>query len=161
MSSDRYWKAAVTNVEGELKKKGLRLPSNCVTPLKNGYRPEMDVKPELKSDGLQYYQELIGILRWYVEIGRLDILLEVSLMSAHLALARKVHLEQVIHIFGYIKSHSKFRIMFDLDEPNIDKKGSNYTIGLTFIRMQRNQFLLTFQKPGEFQCPHQYLYILI
>ena len=48
---------------------------------------------ELKADGLQYYQELIGVLRWAVEIGRLDILLEVSLMSAHLALPRQGHLE--------------------------------------------------------------------
>ena len=122
MSSDNYCKAAVTNVEEALKTKGLRLPSKCVTPLTNGYRPEMDVTPELKADGLQYYQELIGILRWAVEIGILDILLEVSLMSAHLALPRQGHLEQVIHIFGYIKSHSKFRIMFDSGEPNIDNK---------------------------------------
>ena len=67
----------------------------------------MDVTPELKADGLQYYQELIRVLRWAVEIGRVDILLEVYMMSAHLALHRQGHLKQVIHILGYIKSHKK------------------------------------------------------
>ena len=59
----------------------------------------MDVTLEHKADVLQYYQELIRVLRWAEEISRLDILLEVSLMLAHLALPRKGHLEQVIHIF--------------------------------------------------------------
>ena len=35
MSSDSYCKAAVPKVEEALKKKGLRLPSKCVTPLTN------------------------------------------------------------------------------------------------------------------------------
>jgi len=119
MSSDQYCAAAVANVTESLNKKGLRLPSKCVTPLANGYRPEVDVTPELKADGLQYYQELIGVLRWAIEIGRLDILLEVSLMSAHLALPRQGHLEQLYHVFGYLKCHKKFRLMFDCDHPQI------------------------------------------
>ena len=119
MSSDKYCAAAVANVTEVLGKKGLRLPSKCATPLVHGYRPEIDVTPELKADGLQYYQELVGVLRWAVEIGRVDILLEVSMMSAHLALPREGHLEQVIHMFGYLKSHKKFRLMFDSDHPQI------------------------------------------
>ena len=62
MSSDPYCQAAVKNVETTLAKKSLRLPSKCLTPSSNGYRPEMDVTQELKADGVQYYQELIGIL---------------------------------------------------------------------------------------------------
>ena len=119
MSSDKYCAAAVTNVTEVLNKKGLRLPSKCFTPLSNGYRPEVDVTAELKADGIQYYQEIVGMLRWAVEIGRVDILLEVSMMSAHLALPREGHLEQVIHIFGYLKVHKKLRIMFDSDYPQI------------------------------------------
>ena len=92
MSSDKYCAAAVASVADVLKKKGLGLPSKCVTPLSNGYRPEIDVTPELKADGVQYYQELVGMLRWAVEVGRVYILLEVSLMSSHLALPRQGHL---------------------------------------------------------------------
>ena len=58
---------------------------------------------DLKADVLQTYQELIGVLIWSVEISRIVILLETSLMSVHLALPRIGHLEQVIHIFGYLK----------------------------------------------------------
>ena len=120
MSPDRYCAAAVENVSEFLGKKGLRLPSKCYTPLQNGYQPELDVTPELKADGIQYYQELVGVLRWAVEIGRVDILLEVAIMSSHLALPRQGHLEQVIHIFGYLKRHPKLRLMFDSDHPKVN-----------------------------------------
>ena len=81
----------------------------------------MDDSCELKADGLQYYQELVGVLRWMVELGRVDILLETSLMSAHLALPRLGHLEQLIHIFGYLKAHPKRNLSFDAVYPNIDE----------------------------------------
>ena len=119
MSSDKYCAAAVENVSNVLEKKGVRLPSKCSTPFSSGYRPEQDTSPELKADGMTYFQELIGVLRWAVELGRVDILLEVSLLSSHLALPREGHLEQIMHIFGYLKSHKKMRIMFDPDHPRI------------------------------------------
>ena len=88
MSSDKYCTAMVKNIEDSLKKKGLRLPTKCDIPIRNGYNTEMDCNGELKADGLQWYQDMIGSLRWEVELGRVDILLEVALMSKHLALMR-------------------------------------------------------------------------
>ena len=41
------------------------------------------------------------------------------MMSSHLALPRQGHLEQVVHIFGYLKLHKKLRLMFDTDYPVI------------------------------------------
>ena len=76
MSSKKYCRAAVKNVEERLAKDGKRLPMRCGTPMKHGYKPELDVSPELKADGLQYYQEFIGVLRWAIELGRVDLLLE-------------------------------------------------------------------------------------
>ena len=122
MSSDKYCAALVKNVEQTLKKKGLRLPSKCPGPLAHGYKPELDCSGELKADGLQWYQELIGCLRWAVELGRVDILLETSLLSKHLALPREGHLEQVLHMIGYIKARPKFRIMFDSSKPRTNEK---------------------------------------
>ena len=121
MSSDKYCQSLLTNIEEVLSKKGLRLPSKCITPLQGGYKPELDSTCELKADGLQWYQELIGSLRWAVEIGRVDILLETSLMSTYLAMPREGHLEQVLHIFGYLKSHKKMRILFDPAYPQINE----------------------------------------
>jgi N-acyl-L-homoserine lactone synthetase len=50
------------------------------------------------------YQLLIGILRWAVELGHVDIITEVSmLLSSHLALPREGHLGAVFYIFAYTK----------------------------------------------------------
>jgi len=73
----------------------------------------MDCSCELKAEGIRRYKEIIGQLRWAIELGHVDILLETSLLSAHLALPREGHLEQVLHIFGYLKSHKQMRILFD------------------------------------------------
>ena len=68
MSSAKYIKVAVQNVEETLAKYKKRFPERCVAPLQLGYRPETDDSAESKADGLQYYQELIGVLRWIVEL---------------------------------------------------------------------------------------------
>ena len=67
MSSDKYCQALVKNVEADLEKKGIRLPSKCYTPMSSGYRPEMDCSCELKAEGIRRYQEIIGQLRWAIE----------------------------------------------------------------------------------------------
>ena len=121
MSSDAYCQAAVKNVECTLERENKSLPTKCFNPMVSNYKPELDVSAELKADGVQYYQELIGVLRWAVEIGRCDILLETCLLSAHLALPRIGHLEQVIHIFGYLKAHPKRKLAFDSLHPMIDE----------------------------------------
>ena len=122
MSPEQYVKAAVANVEERLAKSGRRLPGKAVTPFSCNYAPWLETTAELKADGVQYFQELIGVLRWAVEIGRVDILLEVSLLSSHLALPREGHLEQALHIFAYLKQHPKRKLGFDPSHPNIDEK---------------------------------------
>ena len=80
MSSEKYVKAAVENVELKLSKSQHMLPSRCDTPMSTSYHPSEDVSKEMNAQGVQTYQELIGILRWAVKITRADILLEVSLL---------------------------------------------------------------------------------
>jgi hypothetical protein len=82
MSPEQCCEAAVSNVEEDLAKSGKRLPSKCVTPFSSKHAPWLEESPELKADGVQRHQELIGQLRWAVEIGRVDILLETSLLSS-------------------------------------------------------------------------------
>ena len=45
-----------------------------------------------------------------------------TLMSDHLALPRIGHIEQVIHMFGYLKLHPKRKIVFDAAHPIIDER---------------------------------------
>ena len=122
MSAEKYVASAVKNVEEALAKKGLRLPTKCYTPLPTDYHPVLDTSAELKADGVQYYQELIGVLRWAAEIGRVDILLEVSLMSSQMALPRIGHLEKLYRIFGYLKAVAKRKLAFDALHPRIDEQ---------------------------------------
>jgi hypothetical protein len=66
-----------------------------------------------------YYGSLIGILRWAVELGRVDITTEVSMMSSHLALPRVGHLAQLFHIFAYLKNRHNAEMVFDPSYPVI------------------------------------------
>jgi len=121
LSSEKYVKSSIAALEEKLAKSGLRLPSKCFTPFNSSYHPAEDTSKELDSDGVQYYQELIGVLRWEVELGRVDILLEVALLSTHLVLPRVGHLQQVYHIFGYLKASPRRRLFFDPDHPKISE----------------------------------------
>jgi hypothetical protein len=112
MSPEQYIKAAVTNVEEDLAKHGKILPSKHLTPFSCNYAPWLEETPELKAGGVQRFQELIGQLRWAVEIGRVDILLE-TLLSSYLGMPQVGHLEQAFHIFGYLKTHPKRKIRSD------------------------------------------------
>ena len=85
------------------------------------YHPSDDTTQELDMKGTLYFQELIGILRWAIELGRVDILLEVALLSTQLALPRWGHLQQVFHIFGYLKNSPRRRLYYDPDHPNISE----------------------------------------
>ena len=91
------------------------------TPLSSGYRPEIDVSPELGGEEASYFHSLIGVLRWIVERGRADMDCEVSMMSSHLALPRVGHLKEVFHMFAYLKAHSNTELVFDPTPVDFDR----------------------------------------
>jgi hypothetical protein len=68
----------------------------------SAFVPELDGTLELEPDDHRFFQELIGILRWATEIGRVDILHEVSLLSQYQAAPRQGHMEQALHIFAFL-----------------------------------------------------------
>jgi len=82
----------------------------------------LDDTAELKAEGVQYYQKLVGVLRWAIELGRVDILYEVATMLTHLAMPRIGRLEELLHIFGYLKQRPKRKLAFDPDHPMIDER---------------------------------------
>jgi hypothetical protein len=67
------------------------------------------------------YLQLIGILRWAIELGRIDIALETALLSQYSASPREGHLEAVYHIFAYLACHPNGRIVFDATTPLLDE----------------------------------------
>ena len=80
------------------------------------YYPETDSSPELDLEDTTLFQELIGILRWAVEIGRVDILTELLMLSTYQALPREGHLEQIYHIFAFLKKNPKLTLYFDTQQ---------------------------------------------
>ena len=85
------------------------------------YRPELDATEELDDKLANRYLQYIGILRWAVELGRVDILLEVSLLSTMMAQPRRGHLEAVYSIFMYLDKHENSTMAYDHAYPNIDE----------------------------------------
>lgn len=61
-----------------LKKRVQHLPNKCKAPIMNSYCTEVYLSEELDALDAVYFQYLIGILRWIVELGRMDIAAEVS-----------------------------------------------------------------------------------
>lgn len=68
-STIQYVQESVKNVEHHLDKLEMKLMKGATTPLSPEYRPEIDVSPELDPEDAAYYQSLIGVLRWMVEMG--------------------------------------------------------------------------------------------
>ena len=93
MGSYSYIEEAIKNLKGRLEKDGLEFNNKLSDPLyrpaqgfsKVKYRPALDTSTECTETQHTLYQNLIGILRWVVEIGRIDIGYEVSLLSRYLA----------------------------------------------------------------------------
>ena len=123
MTSEKYIANAVRIVENMLKKDGdgKHLKTTARVPIVSSYKPELDTSPELGPDLTARFQQLIGILRWAVELGRVDVYLEVSIMSQYLANPREGHLEAVYHIFAFLKRHQKLKIVFDPKDVRIDE----------------------------------------
>jgi hypothetical protein len=81
--------------------------------LPSGYRPELDTTPLCDDDEANYYQQPIGVLRGAVELGRIDIHNEVSMLAAYTAAPHQGHLDAVFHIYAYLNKHSRSRLVFD------------------------------------------------
>ena len=82
MSADCYLSNVTKNLEAQLSENGMKFKGtvkSITTPLTIGYRPELDTSQECTEEEVTMFQNLIGILRWAVELGRIDIHLEVSL----------------------------------------------------------------------------------
>jgi hypothetical protein len=106
LSAEDYVNRAVKDVETELEKASKALPTKVTTPTKADYHPELDQSKELGPDQAMYFSGLISILRWCIELGWIDIIVEVSLLSLFLACPCEGHMQQAFHVFSYLKKHA-------------------------------------------------------
>ena len=90
------------------------MPYKAPSPLSTDNCPMIDATPELGKEVASYYHTLVGVLWWIVELGRVDIDVEVSMMSSHIALPWEGHLKELYHVFAYLKAHPNAEMVFDL-----------------------------------------------
>ena len=82
-----------------------KFATKVINPFESEYDTLMDSSADLGPILLNYYQTQIGVLRWMVELWRIDIITEVSMSASQLALPREGQLKAVFQIFGYMKGH--------------------------------------------------------
>ena len=124
ISPTKYAKAAIDNVNDHLiKKYGRKLPKkHAKSPFSHGHRPELDFASELNDKEASYYQSQIGILRWMVELGRVDIITEASELASQLAQPREGHLETIFRIYSHLQLKNNSLMAFDPTYPAINEE---------------------------------------
>ena len=110
MTSEHYVKNLIETVSDLLAEDGRELKGTFkqkshAGPLPITYAPELDNTQECSEEHASRYRQIIGILQWAVELGRLDIHFEVAMMSQYLANPREGHLEALYLIVHYLKKN--------------------------------------------------------
>ena len=82
-------------------------------PFKMGYNPELDTSPELDPGAVSYHLTILGVLRWMIELERINIITEVLLLSSHTALPREGPLEAAVHVMAHVGQRYNSRLVYD------------------------------------------------
>jgi hypothetical protein len=121
MSASSYLEKALSVIEecsGDLSKLFNRSSLNTPTP--TDYHPETDESPLLTGKSTQLYQSYIGIMRWSVELSRIDLVHMCTTLSKFMSAMREGHLTGAVHMFAYVKKHLQLNIVFDFQKRNWD-----------------------------------------
>jgi hypothetical protein len=109
MSPSKYVNQAVKNCQTYLSAKlndKYKIPTRADKPFPTNYYPDTVATEPLDPECASFYQHLIGVMRWMVELGRVDIATEVSMLSSYLAYSREGHLEAAMHVMGYLPTQT-------------------------------------------------------
>ena len=124
ISLSNYVNEAVKNCEKWIQENMPEHKHSCraSNPFPTDYYPDLDTTAEFDEEQATYYQSQIDILHWIVELGRIDIATEVSLLGSHVTLPRKGHLQTVFHIYAYLMKRHNSRLAVDPSYPEIDMR---------------------------------------
>jgi hypothetical protein len=124
LSPSKYVVQAVKNCQIHVTKKlngKYSIPPWADNPFPVDYNPSTDQTDILDPECLSFYQHLIGVMRWMVELRRIDIATKISIFSSYLACPREGHLENALHVMGYLKLKHNSQLIFDPTYPDIDR----------------------------------------
>ncbi len=123
ISPFKYVKEAVNNCKDYVCKHHrpqYRLSKLAPNPFSTKYQGGIDISPELNLSLASYFQSLIGIMCWMVELGCIDIAMEVSMLLSHSALPHEGHMDAALHIMAYLGLHHNSCLCMDLTYPSIN-----------------------------------------
>ena len=121
IGSQSYIKEAICNVKKQLLLYNLRFnkklldvrysPKTLFSSI--DYKLELDTSVMCNWNQTNYFQNLSGVFHSIIELGRINIAYEVSLISKFLANPQTGHIYQALHIFKYLERHIKNNLSFD------------------------------------------------
>ncbi len=124
LSPSKYVVQAVKNCQVHLtdKLKGkYSIPTSADNPFPVDCDPSTDLSDILDPECSSFYQHLIGVMRWMVEFGCIDIATEVSMLSSYLACPHEGHIENALHVMEYLQLKHNSQLIFDPTYPDIDQ----------------------------------------
>ena len=98
----------------------LKLPKKTENTFKMGHDPELGTSPELEPDTVSYYLTFISILRWMIELQRINMITNMSLLSFYVALPRERHLDAAVHFVVHVGQRYNSRLVYDILYQGID-----------------------------------------
>jgi hypothetical protein len=123
LSPSKYIVQAFENCQVHLTDKLIgkySIPTSADNSFPVNYDPSTDHSNIFDPKCSSFYQHLIGVMKWMVELGRIDIVTEVSMLSSYLACPREGHFENALHVMGYLRVHNS-QLIFDPTYPDIDQ----------------------------------------
>ena len=123
ISPSKYVQEALRNCQKYLKENlsdEYEFIANAPNPFPLGYEPCMDVSQWLSPDKASYFHTIIVVMRWKVDLRRIDIAVEVSQLSSFLPIPRQGHLVNALQIMSYLKIEHNSRLLLEPSYRGID-----------------------------------------
>ena len=150
------------NSKEYISKEGEAISDRSTTPLKNTYWPEIGISKYIGPQETSYYPSLIGILHLIVELGRVDICMDVLMMLSHLELPRRGYLEQVLTMFGFQINITMLRWYLIQVNLLFSQNTSNVNTGIQlFMGISKNNRHIICLIPEDWESGWEYMCIAI
>jgi hypothetical protein len=81
--------------------------------MRSDYRPELDTSPAWTPEQVNYCMSFIGILRWAVELGRLDIYIDATLLTGRIFI---MGLWKLFHLMRQSLEVIQYKWMFSVTQ---------------------------------------------
>ena len=125
MSRSTYTEEALRKICALLKVVTLRKDKLTSSP---GDHPELYSSPLMSEGKHHFYQHLVGMAEWMVQIGRFEIRFTVTSLNRFSAAPKEGHIKPLVKIFGYLQKNTRrWKSIFILPEDirEVRGKGDN------------------------------------